>query len=125
MNFPRRAKPLAENRVARVQSAHPAPVLLLELVAAIGVGEVVGEIGKQIEVVIKSVGHDFGFGILVVAMPFGLQAVTLRIAAVGRVERAEETNQRHGVFGELIARIPFAVIGAPVTLKPLASSPWL
>ena len=45
-------------------------------------------------------------------MPLGLQAVTLRIAAVGRVERAEESHQRHGVFGELIARIPFAVIGA-------------
>ncbi len=46
------------------------------------------------------------------AMPFGLQAVTLRIAAVSRIERAEETNEGHGAVGELIARIPFAMIGA-------------
>ena len=106
------AKPLAENRVARVQPGHPALVLLLELVAAIGVRQEVREVGKQIEIVIKSVGHDLGLGICVVAMPFGLQAVTLRIAAVGRVQCAEETNQRHGVSGDLIARVPFSVVAA-------------
>ena len=40
------ANPLAEDRVARVQPGHPAPVLLLELIAAVGVGQVVGEVGK-------------------------------------------------------------------------------
>ena len=30
------AEPLAENRVARVQPSHPAPVLLFELVALMG-----------------------------------------------------------------------------------------
>jgi hypothetical protein len=37
------AKPFAENRMACVQSGHPAPVVLLELVAANGVCQVVSE----------------------------------------------------------------------------------
>ena len=40
------AKPLAENRVVCVQPSHPAPVLLFELIALIGVIQVVSEIGK-------------------------------------------------------------------------------
>ena len=57
------AKPLAENRVACIQSSHPAPVLLFELVAVIGVRQVVSEVRKQIEIVIKPVGRDFRCGI--------------------------------------------------------------
>ena len=91
---------------------HPAPVLLLELVAVIGVRQVVSEIGKQIEIVIKPIGHDLRLGIFVGAMPFALQAVAPGIAAVGRVERAEETHEGHGVSGNLIARVPSAMIAA-------------
>ncbi len=39
-------KPLAEERVPRVEAGHPAPVLLLELVAAIRVRQEIGKIGK-------------------------------------------------------------------------------
>ena len=92
------AKPLAENRVGCVKPSHPAPVLLFELIALYGVIQVVSEIGKQIEVIIKSVGHDCRRGICALAMPFTLQAVTLRIATVSRVQCAEETNEGHGAY---------------------------
>src|SRR5277367_4072778 len=45
-------------------------------------------------------------------MPFGLRTVTLGVAAVSRIQRAEETNQGHGVIGDLIARVPCSVVTA-------------
>ena len=104
------AEPLAENRVACVDPSHKAAVLLFELITLNGVIQVVGEIGKQIEVVIKSVGHDLRFGMIVLAMPFRLQAITLRIAAVSWVQRAEETNKGRRGDRDLVARVPFSVV---------------
>ncbi len=43
-------------------------------------------------------------------MPFGLQTVPLGFATVGRIERAEETDERNGCHWDLITRIPFAVV---------------
>ena len=71
------AEEVAENRMAYVEPSHPAPVLLFELVALIGVNQVVGEIGEQIEIVIEPVGHECRFGICALVMPFALQAITL------------------------------------------------
>src|SRR5271168_4045182 len=45
-------------------------------------------------------------------MPFGLHAVALRIAAVGRVECAEEADERDSVIGDLIAGVPLSVVSA-------------
>ena len=45
-------------------------------------------------------------------MPFGLQTVTLGVAAVSRVQCAEETNQRYCVNWDLIARVPCSVVTA-------------
>ena len=53
------------------------------------------------------------------ALPFGLQAITLRIATIGRVQCAEGTDEGHGLFGDLIARIPFSVVTAGRDAKTL------
>src|SRR5271166_2413638 len=45
-------------------------------------------------------------------MPFSLQTVPPGIAAVGRVERAEETGEGRRCHGDLIARVPFSVVTA-------------
>src|ERR1041385_8077664 len=45
-------------------------------------------------------------------MPSSLKAITLRIAAGRLIQRAEKTDQRHGVLGDLIARVPFSMITA-------------
>lgn len=100
--------------MARLQAARETLVRLLELVATVGVGEEIGEVREQVQVVIKTVCHDFRRALIVTAMPFGLQAVTLGIAASGVIPRTEERNQAviHGALRHLIARIPFAVIAA-------------
>src|SRR5579884_463724 len=97
------APPLSKNRVVCVQSSHPAPVLLFELIAFNGIIQVVGEIGEQIEVVVKAVEHHFRLGMIVLAMPLPLQTVTLRTAPVGRIECAEEPDNRNGGDGYLVA----------------------
>jgi hypothetical protein len=45
-------------------------------------------------------------------MPSSLQAITLRIAAVRPIQGAEKTDQRHGIFGDLIARVPLSMVTA-------------
>ena len=99
-----------------VEAGHPAAVLLLKLVTLVGVDQVVGEIGEQIEIVIEPVGHDLRFGICASMMPFALQAITMAMAAVGRIECAEEAlivteiagrrGSDQSRIGELIARVP-------------------
>ena len=55
-------------------------------------------------------------------MPFRLQAVTLRITAISRVECAEEIGPAKA-GGNLVAGIPLAVIATRGTLKPLRLIP--
>ncbi len=43
-------------------------------------------------------------------MQFGLQAITLRIAAVSWINCAEKTDDRDSALCDLITRIPFTVI---------------
>src|ERR1700752_2355399 len=45
-------------------------------------------------------------------MPLSLQTVTLRLAAVRRVQRAKVTNERNCGNGDLIARVPCSTIRA-------------
>src|SRR5262249_12177769 len=96
-------QPLAENRVPRVQSHYPAPIALLKLIAVKRVSQVVREVGEQIEIVIEPVERDFRLRLCPSPVPFGLQAIALRVASVCRIQRAEETNQRHGILRDLIA----------------------
>ena len=86
------AKPLAENRVARVKPRHPAPVLLFELIALNRVIQEVSEIGKQIEVVIKSVGRDFRLGICAAgdAIPTASYNAVTRHRRSGSVRRSNQ-----------------------------------
>src|SRR5208282_785018 len=53
-------------------------------------------------------------------MPFSLYAVTLGIATVGWVQRAEEANERYGCFGDLIARVPFSMVSAACDAETIA-----
>src|SRR6185312_12452205 len=91
---------------------HPAPVTLFELITANRIRQVVSEIGKQIEVIVKPVSHDLRRRMRALTMPLGLQAISLRVAAIVRIECAEEPNEGDCVSGNLIARVPFAVIAA-------------
>ncbi len=72
--------------MARVQPGYPTPVLLFELVALVGIDKVVSEIGEKIEIVVEPVGHDLGGGIRRPVVPFTLQAITMRMATIVRVE---------------------------------------
>src|SRR5277367_3583631 len=45
-------------------------------------------------------------------MPLRLQTVALRIASIRGIQRAEKTNQRHGVLRDLIAGVPFSMVAA-------------
>src|SRR5262249_51336799 len=112
------AEPLAENGVACVETRHPASVLLFELIAVDRVGQIVSGVGKQIEIVMKSISGNLRSGMLVPAMPFTLQTVASGITAIGRIQRAEETDQGDGVLGDLITRIPFAVVAAKRDTEP-------
>ena len=104
------SRPATEDGVACVEAAGPAMVALLELIAASRIREEVGEVREQIEVVVEAVGHEPRLRLVVGAMPFPLHAVALRVAAVGRIERAEEADQRDRALRDLIARVPLAVI---------------
>jgi hypothetical protein len=92
--------------MAQVEPSHPAPVLLFELVALIGVDQVVGEIGEQIEIVIEPVGHDLWFRNLRPCDAIPTASYNDANGRRPRVQRAEETDDGYGRIGELIARVP-------------------
>ena len=85
---------------------------MLKLIALDGVVEIVGEIGEQVEIVVKAVNGDLRLRFFTLTMPFGLQTVPLRMASVGRVQSAEETNKRRCGNRYLIAGIPLSVVTA-------------
>ena len=58
--FDAAGEPAAVLPVAGGEAGDPAAVLLLELVAVEGVGEEVGEVGEEIEVVVEGVGGEAG-----------------------------------------------------------------
>src|SRR2546421_466707 len=100
--------------MAGVQPSRPTAVGLLKMIAVICIHQEVSEIGKEIEVVVKPIGHHFCGGVPVGAVPLRLQAVTLRTSAGTFVQRAEERHKSiiHGALRHLVARVPFAMITA-------------
>ena len=69
--------------VARLEAGHPALVGLFELVAPNGIGEEVGEVREQIQVVVKPIRHHLRGAGVALAVPLAGEAVTLAVAAVG------------------------------------------
>ena len=63
-------------------------ILLLELVAANGIVEEIGEVGKEIEIVIKPVERDAGDGIAVALVPLAGKRIASGLAAVAGIEFA-------------------------------------
>ena len=87
---------------------------LLHLVAVHRIVEEVGEVREQIEVVADAVRGDAGRRVAVAAavLPVGGPAVTIRVAAVGRIDRTEPADQAGAdrAIGDLVGGIPLAVI---------------
>ena len=54
------AEPLGKDGLTCVEAGHPAPVLLLKLIASNGVCQVIGEVGEEIEVVVEAIGGNAG-----------------------------------------------------------------
>src|SRR6202043_2198163 len=77
---------------AGIGAVDGAPVALLELVAVDGVAQEIGDIVVEREVALDDVGAHPGFLAVVAPRPASRQAVALRVAAVGRVERAEAAD---------------------------------
>ena len=108
--------------VGRLEARGHALVHLLELVGR-RVGRVVQEVGEvreQVEVVVEGVGHQLRGGGVVAPVPLGNRAVALRVAAGGRVQRAEAADleaagdgvvAREGALRDLVGAVPLAAIG--------------
>ena len=106
------AEDVAEQRVRSRGSPMHAAILLFELIAVLRVIEEVGKIREQIEVVIHPVEQDFRRGMVVEAMPLGLQAVARALAAGALVERAKAIHESalDRPLRELIRGRPVAAI---------------
>src|SRR5690606_4435866 len=96
--------------VARVETARPAAVRLEELIAAVGVHEEVGEVGEQLEIVVEAIPHDAGETAIGRAMPLGGKTVALGFSAGAVIEGSEASDDRNRAAGDLVARVPVAVI---------------
>jgi len=96
--------------MVRIEPSHPAPVLLVELVAFGVVHQIVREIGEQIHVVIEDIGRKSSTRNSRFGDATHLASYSAGCAHRQTVQCAEEANDRLGGNGDLIARVPFSVV---------------
>lgn len=106
----------------RACACGPALIDLFELISVDRVCQEIGEVRKQIEIVVEAITHDARARTIAGAMPFGLRAIALRGSPGGIVERAIERRGAgfDGALRDLVARCPVAVIAAERDAEALA-----
>ena len=97
-----------EKHLARLQPGDEAFVRLLKLIAALRVVEEVGEVGKQIQIVVVAVGHHARDARLAAPVPLGREAVALAVPTVRRIDQPEAIDRARGdgAARDLVGGIP-------------------
>ena len=104
-----------------------AAVELAELVAVDRVVEEIGEVVEQRQVLADDVGLGLGLRVALGAGPAARQAVAARLAAVGRIERAEAADHALSIArcATWSVEVHLLVRPMPRIEKPLSALPWL
>ena len=111
----------AEPAVGGLAAGDEAMIRLFDLIAVDGIVQEVREVREEVEVVADAVDRDVGHGVAAAPLPLAGGAVAIRVAAVGRVDRAEPADDAVGDRRgrHLVGRIPPAVVSHRCQRQPV------